>query len=440
MWNESLHFEGIRRIMGTLGINGALPPQGPSQNSTTNGGNSGEWQQEHSDLFYYGWFAVLLVAIYSVTIIAAKMSGNNYLTWLAFFGALAHLVLSLLRGVAEDEIGAVFWFGAPIMERRPGWVFAPYGLVELKTVTQGIIQIIIGTEARDRNDQPAEKHDPSLALIMRENSPERIVFGDIDVVPDGYSANEDPYPEFPLPALDDKTRKRLRKDKLNKRITCDTIMIGEFRVNHPVPFFIRVKKLEFLSKMVAVNSVAALNESTARIPLGFAQENKSTLEGRVSIRIEELIGERPTRRPGRTERQTPCWGIDFIRMMIKDWGVPHSLNKQIKQANEVGFEKIQTVTRSEGEKEKLANEGAGRAAALGSELAAKAEGTQKMAEAVNRPGGDIIVQTEALVQAMQKGNTNIISPNLDPLLGAATLLGNLSGNRPTPGRPGPSRP
>jgi hypothetical protein len=285
-------------------------------------------------------------------------------------------------------------------------------------------------------------------VIIREKTPERVVFVGLNSAAGKYNPVDDPCPEYPLPEIE-AIRGRLAKDLINRqRITPEPITLHEFEVTNAVDFFMRVGDLAVLGRMVAANSTAALNEVGARIPLGLAQECKVTVEGRVSRKMEELVGEKPSIRRDTSGNPIEVWspslGINFIRSSVKDWGHPHTLNTAIKLANESEFNKQTTITASEGERVAIQNRGRANADAEGWLLEERGKGLGKMAEvATSGPGGIVAIQTDAMVRAMQSGNTNIIS--VDPssitgaLAGAASILKG-GDNNPLGGAPNPPKP
>ncbi len=189
-------------------------------------------------------------------------------------------------------------------------------------------------------------------------------------------------------------------------------------------------------------AIAQLAQTTLRSEIGRIELDK-TFEERnlINLRLVEEL-----------DKASDPWGVKVLRYEIKNINPPvdvvSAMEKQMRAArekratvlqsegdrdakiNEAEGEKRRVIKESEAVREQQINEAQGEAAAILAVAEATAEGLRKVAEALNRDGGDKAMQLRVAEDYLERfgnlakeGNTLIIPANLSDIasmIGAAT--------------------
>ncbi len=189
-------------------------------------------------------------------------------------------------------------------------------------------------------------------------------------------------------------------------------------------------------------AIAQLAQTTLRSEIGRIELDK-TFEERnlINLRLVEELDKAPD-----------PWGVKVLRYEIKNINPPvdvvSAMEKQMRaerekratvlqsegdrdaKINEAEGEKRRVIKESEAVREQQINEAQGEAAAILAVAEATAEGLRKVAEALNRDGGDKAMQLRVAEDYLERfgnlakeGNTLIIPANLSDIasmIGAAT--------------------
>ena len=189
-------------------------------------------------------------------------------------------------------------------------------------------------------------------------------------------------------------------------------------------------------------AIAQLAQTTLRSEIGRIELDK-TFEERnlINLRLVEEL-----------DKASDPWGVKVLRYEIKNINPPvdvvSAMEKQMRaerekratvlqsegdrdaKINEAEGEKRRVIKESEAVREQQINEAQGEAAAILAVAEATAEGLRKVAEALNRDGGDKAMQLRVAEDYLERfgnlakeGNTLIIPANLSDIasmIGAAT--------------------
>jgi regulator of protease activity HflC (stomatin/prohibitin superfamily) len=428
---------------------GGQPPGGAPPPPTHPPGET-PWDNVIKNIRWFLFLALVTIVTYFVIYIVVYYLGAAYPSYktlfnsMMFWGIIAHIVFTMRRKIRPEERGAGFFLGSGLMELESGWAPIPYGIAQLYTITQKPIRIIVGTVTTDRENKPAEvMYDSAGHATVRDPTPRRIKFADGKAAPGSFPRDMDPFPDHPLPEIDDNTRKRLLQDPANTvGTTTEPRVIIEMLIVRVIPFVKKVGDLVELGSKVSEATMAVFQEAAGRIPVGYALENQIVIEGRITYAIEELVGERPfIIRPRQVPKPTVDWGIDFRMAQIQDIGYTHEVNKKIAEATGLAQEGRGLASKSEGEAVAIDRKGAAEAKVLEAKTRAEGKGLEEAAKVIDDYGdsGQAAVELDARVRMMQAGNTNVVIGGGNPLTDAAGVLGTMfgGGQRTTPGNPQP---
>ena len=122
------------------------------------------------------------------------------------------------------------------------------------------------------------------------------------------------------------------------------------------------------------------------------------------------------------------WGISIGFFRIKPFGYSHSLNDSVSNANQALQNRRAVISKSEGEKTRLINEGAGTASAEGALLMARARGEAALAKVAATPGGQYAMAVQATQRGLETARAVIVPQ--DSLFGAVAGIGKMMQSLP----------
>ena len=327
-------------------------------------------------------------------------------------------VVSSIKTISEHEQGYVIFLGKikRPLESGPHLVFWPS---RIRRAPKNAIKVDFGTLDQSGDLERANKSETSDTwYVMKE--PIRINWGDITS-----STSTD---------LTEIERKKYENDPMAKRLTTDPHLYFIFKVIDLKSLIEEAEDLGPAMERIKDTCITVLQEEAGKTFLAKAIKEVGLLSEKIRKEVEWLVGDPGA--PKRRGKRNPSWGVDILEVRIKDLGTSHAVNKAISARSakvaEAAGDATATVLKSASEKIKLTQEGEGRAAAIkaegiGKASAIEAEGAATAsaiaarAEAVSKPGGELIARLDALQTGLKHGKTVILPADLSLLTTATSV-------------------
>ncbi len=392
--------------------------------------------------------ALLALVTYPTVIMVGMVLSDEESNWLplACIAVTLHVLISFKR-VVIGEIGVRLQLERNKGKVGPGLYYVFALLNRIETVTENVIQTEVGSHLTDTLGKAIV--DDKINNTFLDRAPFRVTFPSIDalLLAKGTIGNIPDALRIGLPEV--QKYGKSKNDPLHQAITCEPRLILSYRIEDAGKFISTLGDIETLSRNIANVAKGTIQELTGVMTAGMMNAHKDIVCAIIRYRIEQLIGE-PNSQQGLTN-PNPNLGVNLISVSIKDPGFPKDVNKEMAHAVEAGYKKAAIVTASEGtrqstinisegDKKKKINEGAGNASAKQADMLAEAAGIKaKIAALGDSPMGELIVKTEAAVEASQ-GKGGVILPMDLSIIGSLTKAVQTIVTTPTSAPPPPTNP
>ena len=305
----------------------------------------------------YFWLSKITTKIFNIEL--------NY-GWMAFFGQLFYLIISL-RQVGPTELGAILFFGKPIIEIGSGLVFVPFGICSLVTEN---------------------------ALIIQEqypDDPEKVWKGESEKMPlDGTFV--------PPIRITHKagTDEESKIDPLHKRMTTEVSILVRYKIKNGqyITFLQTIGDTNAARRQIRDTIVATARKEFARKTPATTLEKWEELDALLKDDVMNLV---------------KSWGVEVDDVRMEDIDLGKTVNTSLRNIPDSVMKKEVTKTNADAEEYKRTHEGMGTAEARRIFLEAEAVGYQKIAKELKITDGAFIIGMETAKAALEKSKYSIVS-------------------------------
>ncbi len=386
---------------------------------------------------------MIFIALAGVTVIVFFFSVPVGIAITVF--SVAYGLLGI-RQVETDEIGLLMLLGGPVRQVDSGFVFVPLFLCELKKASSNDIQLDFGAPLRDDEGcilDPDDYHAKNSSYVLTSPNFKVTFKADAETgKTDGlaHRITTDPhlvarYKIEPDPMnswADYGLREVLRSSGFNPEYREKG---GDYEPCGFMIFLRRAGSIDKVNKAIREVAEAEYQKLAGVITLAHAHENLRAINQLLTEEVERSIGESQERKLNTSETAEfkdqdlgkLWWGINLESCWVADLGIPRKVRESLEAAAAAVGNKQAEITASEGKRQALINQGAGRAEAEHALLIAKARGVTALAEAMGKDKGDLAFQLIQLENALKHGKTNLnfVGSDLGSLI--TTILGHQTG-------------
>lgn len=284
------------------------------------------------------------------------------------------------QAVQTDEMAGIMVLEVPAKEVGAGWHFVPLWIAELHRVPLSVQQIQF-------------PGDPEKVFKGKDDQP----------LPQGMFR--------PIRATTHAPKENASKDdKLNVQMTVEITFSVRWMVRRDssfFTFFINIPGRNWAEKKANVeqqmrdSGETDLIEEIAEHTLGEVLSDIATINRKLSTCIQVNVED---------------WGISIREARMQTPDLTHDLNRALAAIPTARAKLEATITNARGEKIRLTEEGAGRAAAIKAEVAARGEGLKAAADALGMEGAEY-ASLETVREAVGEGDLIIGTEGVEKLLG-----------------------
>lgn len=315
---------------------------------------------------------------------------------------IAHFIMSFTK-MEADQRASIRFFGENVVEARPGLVFVPLFICELRTYSKKINRLEIGTPLTISGG----KERAQLGTIEEERT---------------YVLDEPFRVTFPGKEPSKKSEKERREierefQPLERSMTIDPHVQIRWRVERAIPFDERVGDIDAANRLLESEIKATLNSIPQKYPT--VKEmivNIENVEKELLTRLEWLMGEPGKEAPqGVKEKGAKLWmGVNILRAGITTPGLPQTLNEALRNSASKAAEsegRMQEIINiGIGEAEAIRRKGLATAQAREALLAAEALGAELIAIALEKRDdiGKLVLWVQTIRDALEKAQYSIV--------------------------------
>lgn len=331
---------------------------------------------------------VIIITLTTVNIILTLV-GINILTVNVGIILLA-LEISYLYSsfgkIEVDEVAALFLWGRPIKELRPGLYIALLGIFSVKKEKGTIFQ----------DELPGEPEN-----IFREEGkvpegmfpPIRIKFGQPD--PKDENLRDDPY---------------------NIAMVAEVVPVVAWKITSVITFFSEMGNVKNCRKILSDKAISVFGDDFSNVTPAKALLTLSATSQALENKLRE---------------ETSGKGIDIDDAYVKPFIFSHGLNLSVVNVSVATQNAIATRKTADAEEYKIKHEGMGTAEAERVLLEARAIGVKKLAAISKTPEGQATLWMETMGKAFEKAQYSIIpgSEVFTSIAGIKEMLDKVKGGK-----------
>ena len=341
-----------------------------------------------------------------ITISLSRITGGNVLVWVIPTLQTVYAIMSI-NMIEVDKKGVVTFFGRPLYERGPGFVFVPWLFCQLITVNRQKIQFAFPGNP-EQIDKSGDDHKDLAPGMVR---PQRITTGSIETI------KADPTSKYANhPTL---IQKDVVGSALNNTLTLEVISAVTLRVTSFTKMLEKLGTIEQIRNLIdeAVNTTLTaefIKRTPALILLEIVEINDIVL-----AKLRELVHD------VRGTDQDESWGIEIDSYQLTSPDLGKTVNAALAEASAARSKAQATIITAEAEKAALVLE---------------AEGRQKLADVAKTPEGQLLTMAET-TRTIAKEAKNILITGPGDIYGMIarglevwkSVSGNQTGSQPDQG-------
>ncbi len=282
----------------------------------------------------------------------------------AVLGLLVMHFLFSFSQVNENERAGVLFFGAPVREFNPGFVFHPMGILELKKLPKSPIQ------------------------VQFPGDPEKVYKGSDEeyfkLPEDGRKGHV-----LPIRAVTGKSKGDTAGEAgiLNSQMTLEVTFYVRWVIEQFWLYLVTVGDQEETNRQFRDSGERVIIQEIAKRTVAEVVEELHAINDALATRFEEI---------------TQDYGVKIVETAMLSPDINHKVNESLRDVVNAKAKGIQTVIAANAERVRLTEIGAGEAAAKLAELDALSKG----AKALGVFAGDVIDLEKT--RAMAQGNATVI--------------------------------
>jgi|GEM_PF-6246300 len=315
---------------------------------------------------------------------------------------LVHLGLSATKYVRTNELGLITFFGKPVNEVGPGWIFIPIGLLFFE-------KFVVSTQEAQFPD------DPEFVQLGDDKIPLQTV-----TLPDGTVKMK----VRPIRVNSGGTETANKSAALNSQMTIVINGVVRYRIQRGYGFAFKIAIGSFEE---AERQMRDTWENTAKVqcstrPPSRIIQDAAAIDAAILINIRSLVR---------------SWGIAIENATMLAPDLSHEVAIALASVTIAKSTADATRAAADASRYKFTEEGEGRAAALKAELTAQGEGNKRIMDEMKVDGRSVL-SAQTVQKAVGEGDLIIGTQGVESIMGLVDAGARRFTNRRKKGGPAPA--
>lgn len=357
-------------------------------------------------------FYTLLGVVYGV-LLAISLWGSQqtgYHLWLLVIAIAGYHAIDAPKTIEADELAVTDTFGHLSEHLPSGLHIVPYP-VRLHRVTKNDIKVNFGTLDEAQRRAVQNSRDTGVSVRILEEAI-RITFGNISA-----------YEPEPGQISKEEAKARYADNLLARDLTVDPHMYFTFKTHNLKTLIEVAGDLNKAIDRIKSTYVRVLSVKAGKTFPAYALSHMTEFMEAIFAELEFLVGDPDAPDTIGKRKKGPSWGANVLEIGIESLGIPHKTNTALAERSaliaKAEGEAVATVNKSRADREATENEALGasmRIREVGNAEAdsikvkgkATAQALANRAKAVQEPGGELILKTDAWSEVAKGGKVVIV--------------------------------
>ena len=319
------------------------------------------------------WYLTINFVLAVIATLVDRRYGSSPIAITIVLSLEAYYLAKSLRAIEPDQIGGIVFLGQPLYDKSAGFVFVPWIFCKLTTITKQKFQLTLPAKPEEIGDEPGKVKPMRITTVSKEVAQEK--WKD--------------HPTYKMPSA------------FNEAITLEMIVSVTGTIESVCRLLETFGSIERIRDLMREPIESKLVEEFSTRTPALVMAHIRTINEAILEMLRELIKDKSD-----TTNVDESWPIEIESIQLSSPDMSRTVNQAVAEQAAAVAQREARINRAKGEKEAMVLE---------------AEGRERLAQALAKPGARDILAAETAVKIAKETETLIVTGPQD-LLGLAAKI------------------